>query len=88
MKKLSHKQRILKLLEQAGEKGIHSFDLGNRVTPRAAARINDLKNDGYQIEARSEKKGSAYGVRYFLDNDRCACGGIKMDELEVCKDCL
>jgi hypothetical protein len=66
MKKLSHKQRILKLLEQAGEKGIHSFDLVNWVTPRAAARINDLKNDGYEIEALHEKKGRAYGVRYKL----------------------
>ena len=66
MKKLSHKQHILDLLKESGNKGVHSLDLCNWVTPRAAARINDLKNDGYEITSTHERKGTAWGARYKL----------------------
>jgi hypothetical protein len=64
---MTHKQKILNLLEEAGERGVHSFTLANSVTFRAAARINDLRNEGYDITAKQEKKGNSYGVRYFLE---------------------
>ena len=65
--KQTHKQRILDLLKVAGEHGVHSFFLAKEVTFRSAARINDLKNDGYNITTKREKRGKTYGVRYFLE---------------------
>lgn len=60
-------QKTLELLQQAGDKGIHSFDLNRLVgTTRSAARIQDLKNLGYDIEAFPETIGTSRGVRYFL----------------------
>ena len=57
----------LQALQNAGNAGVHSFDLNRLVgTIRAAARVNDLKNLGYQITARPETLGNARGVRYFL----------------------
>ena len=67
MKKQTHKQRILEMLQEAGDRGVHSFTLANSVTFRASARINDLKNDGYNITSKHEKMGDSYGVRYFLE---------------------
>jgi len=66
MKKPTHKQRVLKLLKEAGETGVHSFELARKISFRAAARINDLKRDGHEITSRQEKRGDSYGVRYFL----------------------
>ena len=59
----------LEVLQHAGSNGIHSFDLIRMVnSPRAIARICDLKKKGYSITSVSEKKGNAIGVRYFLNN--------------------
>jgi hypothetical protein len=65
MQSYSHKQQILKLLEEAGDEGCHSFDLLS-ITPRNAARILDLKKDGYNIVAVREKRGRSLGSRYFI----------------------
>lgn len=60
-------QKILAILKEAGETGIHSFDLIKRSGQyRAAARINDLKKEGFNIISLSEKRGDAHGCRYFL----------------------
>lgn len=64
--KETHKQRIKKILERAGGKGVHSFDLNDWVSPRAAARINELRKKGCEITSTHEKRGCAYGVRYTL----------------------
>jgi biotin operon repressor len=64
-------QKTLKVLRLAGEKGIHSFDLGREIgTIRISARIYDLKKKGYAIDARPEKRGDAVGVRYTLIEKR------------------
>lgn len=62
----SQKVRILTILRENPE-GIHSFDLANHVGLRAAARIADLRREGYSIRSLGEKKGNAIGVRYILE---------------------
>lgn len=58
----------LQYLKQAGVSGIHSFELNQLLhTDRAAARIQDLKDQGYEIVSRNERMGRSWGVRYFLN---------------------
>lgn len=62
-------QKTLRALIEAGEKGIHSFELNTVVgTIRSAARVRDLRKMGYHISSTSETKGNARGVRYILLN--------------------
>jgi predicted transcriptional regulator len=62
-------EKTLRILEEAGEKGIHSFELNYLVgTTRSAARICDLKKLGYTILAKPEVHGGARGVRYILQS--------------------
>ena len=64
---MTDKQRVLKILEQASDKGIHSFDLMKLAnTPRVAARVRDLKEEGYDIASEPEKMGDSVGTRYTL----------------------
>lgn len=47
---------------------MHSFDLNHLVgTTRIAARILDLKAQGYGITSIPEKRGDSHGCRYFLN---------------------
>ena len=65
--KLTDLKLTLKLLQERGAKGIHSFELMSLVgTNRAAARIRDLRKLGYIIESKSEKRGESNGCRYTL----------------------
>ena len=66
MQRLTHKQRILNILDDAGERGVHSFSLVNSVTHKATSRIADLRRDGENIISTPEKKGNSWGVRYVL----------------------
>lgn len=60
-------QKTLQLLTEAGSSGMHSFDLNKLVgTTRIAARVNDLKAQGYEITSIYEKRGDSHGCRYFL----------------------
>ena len=64
---MTNTQKILRLLQEAGSAGVHSFDIVRSVgTIRGAARINDLKKKGYKIISKGEKQGNAIGCRYFL----------------------
>lgn len=66
--KKSKLQIVLEELKNAGDVGVHSFDLNTRAnTIRSAARVMDLKEMGYDISAVPEKKGNTRGVRYFLN---------------------
>lgn len=61
--------KTLEILQKAGQKGIHSFELNTAVgTTRSASRVKDLKYLGYTINAIHEKYGNSWGVRYFLVN--------------------
>lgn len=60
-------KQALTYLRQAGNKGIHSLHLNALlVSNRSAARVQDLKDQGYQITATPERMGHAWGVRYVL----------------------
>ena len=64
---MSQKDKILRILKQVGSQGIHSFDLVQRAnTFRVAARILDLKQEGYVISSMTEDKNGVRGVRYML----------------------
>ncbi len=58
--------KVLRRLTGAGLQGIHSFDLVTTGGLRYAARVFDLKNEGYLIVSRPEKKNKVMGCRYFL----------------------
>lgn len=65
---MTDKLKVLELLRNAGDKGIHSFELMRDAhSSRAQARVCDLKKDGYHISAIPEKMGDSLGVRYFLN---------------------
>lgn len=60
-------QKALKALQLAGAKGMHSFHLNHFIgTTRAAARIQDLKDMGYNITSKRERMGNTWGCRYYL----------------------
>jgi hypothetical protein len=59
--------KILRLLEERGDQGVHSFELYEMRMPRGAAVIHTLKKEGHSIEAEPETyRGEAKGVRYIL----------------------
>lgn len=53
---VSQKLRILALLQAAGDEGISSLWFIQNYLPRVAARIRDLKDEGWEIT--SEREGS------------------------------
>jgi hypothetical protein len=64
---MSQKSRILRLLEERGDKGLHSFEFYEMRMPRGAAAICDLRKEGHAIEGVDEPfRGEAGGKRYFL----------------------
>lgn len=66
-KPVTDTDKTLEILRERGTRGIHSFHLNFLVgTIRAAARINDLKKQGYAISSTPEKMGHTWGVRYTL----------------------
>lgn len=68
---MSQRDRILEMLEHAGERGVHSFEFYEQRMPRGAAAICDLRKEGHLIESRPERyKGDAQGVRYILRSER------------------
>lgn len=66
----TQRQRVLARLKQAGIAGVHSFDLIDTISPRVAARVQELRQEGHQIMASREKRGKAWGVRYTLGTER------------------
>lgn len=59
-------EKVIEALRNAGEIGIHSFDLIKYGGLRATARVGELRKDGYNIKSIHQRKGDCYGVRYFL----------------------
>lgn len=67
MKINTDRQKCLQALQDAGSKGVHSFNLGHIVgSIRVAARIRELREEGYTITSKFETLGNATGVRYTL----------------------
>jgi hypothetical protein len=67
MSYITDRVQVLTALKQAGTGGVHSFDLMKQISPRVAARIQELRLDGHMISATREKKGKSWGVRYTLE---------------------
>jgi hypothetical protein len=73
---MSQKSTILKLLQDRGELGVHSFEFYAMRMPRGAAAICDLKKEGQPIESVPERTpDGAEGVRYFLRSDELVSVG-------------
>ena len=67
MGKLTQRDQVLLILQEAGERGVHSFEFLQGYLPRVAARVNELRNMGHTITSTREKfQGKAAGVRYTL----------------------
>lgn len=65
--KPTQKEIVLKMLEEAGDRGIHSFQFMQIQLPRVAARVCELRAEGHEITSEHELlHGSATGVRYKL----------------------
>lgn len=62
----SQKETTLKWLEARGLVGVNSFEGYKVGMPRLAARINDLRKDGYNIKSIQLKKNE---VKYILLED-------------------
>lgn len=60
---ISQKQMILTMLQAAGKDGLSNKELYRQYMPRFAARINELRKDGYDIET---VKDSVNDFRYIL----------------------
>lgn len=59
---MTQKERVLRMLQQAGEQGVRSDRFYREFNGRGVARIYDLRKEGYEIEDRREGKYK----RYFL----------------------
>lgn len=71
MEAVTQKTKILQLLEERGDQGVHSFEFYEMRMPRGAAAIHSLKREGHAIESVHETyKDQAEGVRYFLRTDQ------------------
>lgn len=55
---MTQKERVLKLLRERGSRGVRSFEFYEMRIPRGAARINDLKEEGYKITSESIDNGN------------------------------
>lgn len=64
---MTQRQRVLHLLREAGDRGVHSFEMIQLGIPRVAARVHELQQDGHTIRSeRSRFQGTAEGSRYTL----------------------
>lgn len=65
MSKLTQREKILEILKEAGEKGVHSFYFYKNFIPTFSQRIGELKRI-YNYDIESIKKGSK-GTTYILN---------------------
>lgn len=68
MRRKSQKERTLRMLQDAGNLGIHSFHFYSEEVRifRVSQRIRELQAEGYTITHTPERMGSAIGTRYTL----------------------
>jgi hypothetical protein len=65
---MSQRDIVLQMLEQAGERGVHSVDIRRAYIANPSQRIIELEERGHSIRAVRERSpyGTSMGVRYFL----------------------
>jgi len=66
--KLPAKQRVLR--EIKNRPGITARELSERVTHKFNSRISELRADGYNIEARRDRRRAGMVYGYFLVNEK------------------
>ena len=72
MDKLSQNDRIIKMLRRAGSRGIANYEFPRHRILRLSARVNDLRQDGYNIycERQYLPNGRATNVwKYYLNEE-------------------
>jgi hypothetical protein len=60
---MSQKATVLKMLRNAGERGVRSDEFIRSYMPRGCARVLELKEDGYEIEDTREGKYKRFVLR-------------------------
>ena len=64
---MNQRDQVLAMLKAAGPAGVHSFELLQAGLPRAAARVDELREAGFVIDSQPERlNGDARGYRYRL----------------------
>lgn len=53
---MTQRERVLKMLTEAGPRGVRSDTFIANFMPRAAARVQELKEDGHEISSEREGK--------------------------------
>lgn len=77
---MTQKERILKLLEDAGKGGITGTELYEAYLPRAAARIHELKAEGHRITPSPENGTVRYVLERGTGSPRVAAGNSPQGE--------
>jgi len=57
---MTQKERVLRMLKDAGPEGVRSDEFIKQYMPRGAARIQDLKDEGVFITSEREGKYTRY----------------------------
>lgn len=57
---MTQRERILSMLRAAGSEGVRSDEFIKSYMPRAAARVQELKDSGYEISSEREGKFCRY----------------------------
>lgn len=67
--------RLLGALRDAGRSGVHSHDCRTQLRiGDPAKRAGELREAGYDVVSKLERRGNAHGVRYFLRGPAAGLG--------------
>lgn len=82
---MTQKEKMLKLLIERGKIGATNLEL-NSICPRHPARINDLRDEGYDIKT---VKDGGPRFKFVLLNEICGCrGNLNANNPELpCSSC-
>lgn len=70
MKKETQKEKILRLLTEAGQTGINSFGIARDLALQLPTRIFELREQGYEIISIDQPDGSVNYVLYGLEQKK------------------
>jgi hypothetical protein len=74
---MTQKARVLSMLRNAGERGVRSDEFIRSYMPRAAARVQDLKDEGVEITSEREGKFCRYRL---VDHHAVSDGSVTSSE--------
>jgi len=78
---VAQRDTVLQALRDAGDRGVHSFELTSVGITRSAARVHELRARGHTITARRERlNGVAEGVRYTLQSEAVPQPAVTVDD--------